>query len=559
MDARLQKSAAMLVALNLLNEEEALKYQIEAASNLERFIPYIVKHNILTAQSIALCFCKQFNLEFINLDDIPLNTIPQEFIQEHHLSKYQILPLSRKNNQLIVAIDDPAQQIFLKEIQFSANLPIIPMVAESDKLSAYITALLQEKEHVKVSNFIDRINPKSNLRDNLEVIQNDDAPIISFVNRILNKACISHASDIHFETYFELFRIRYRIDGILYEIEKPPLHLAARINARIKILANLDISEKRLPQDGQFRFVSKSNHTIDCRVSTCPTRVGEKIVIRLLNQTIVKPNLKQLELSSKDYTILINALNREQGLILVTGPTGSGKTMTLFSAIDYLNTPEKNISTVEDPIEIKLSGINQVEINPKIGLTFQTILRSFLRQDPDVIMLGEIRDPETADLALKAAQTGHLVLATIHAKHTLDTFARMRHLNVDEFDLLHNLSLIIAQRLVRRLCQKCKSIQDCLSEAELNQFNLTTNFFTEHKIYQAKGCAHCTNGYQGQVALFEMLTISDAIKELLSQTNYNPSSMLKIAQQEGMLTLREAGLLKIQQGVTSFSELRRIL
>jgi len=499
MDARLQGAAKLLVQQKLLTFDEAVAYQQAAHSSAYRFIPYLVAHQILSARSIALCICEQLNLSFIDLDSITTASIPRDLLNERQLQLHHVLPLFRKKDHIVVAIDDPAQQIFLKEIQFNSSLPVLPMVAESNKLSACIDAILHEQEHVRLSDFIETSTPPTDLMTRTlsdgfgaRTNENEDEPVVKFVNRIFLEAVEKGASDLHFETYPNLYRIRYRQDGMLHEIKNPPITLATRINARIKILANLDSSERRLPQDGQFTFKPTETDAIDCRVSTCPMIGGEKIVVRLLDPNATKPDLDALQFTPRDKSCFIEALTRPEGLILVTGPTGSGKTKTLFSALNYINTPEKNISTVEDPVEIKLVGINQAPTNPKIGLTFSTILRSFLRQDPDVIMIGEIRDEETADIAIKAAQTGHLVLSTVHANSTSNTLARLNHLNIKPFDLVHSVSLIVAQRLVRRLCIHCKELRHDVNIEDGALF----------PSYKARGCFQCTKGYKGRMGGF---------------------------------------------------------
>lgn len=377
----------------------------------------------------------------------------------------------------------------------------------------------------------DGLNPLDN------VIESDDTLIIKFVNRLLLSAIEQGVSDIHFEPFAEIYRIRFRIDGLLVTTATPAAVLATRINARIKVMANLDISERRLPQDGRIHF-----NQIDWRVSTCPTLHGEKIVVRLLNAKQTLLALPQLAFSDKQLATLLQALHCPQGLILVSGPTGSGKTTTLYSAINYLNTGEKNIVTVEDPVEIDLFGITQVNIHEKIGLGFAPILRAFLRQDPDVMMIGELRDAETADLASKAAQTGHLVLATVHANSATETLTRLLHLGLSLDQLVSSLRLIIAQRLVRRLCDACKTINQSLAIPS----------------YQAQGCQYCVQGYRGRIAIFEMMPVNQILKAKLLAAE----SILAIQQQaekDGMQTLYQAGVDKLHAGLTTPQELQRIL
>lgn len=366
---------------------------------------------------------------------------------------------------------------------------------------------------------------------------NDEEPIVKFVNRILLDAITLGASDIHFEPYEQTFRIRYRQDGLLHEVASPPLHLATRIVTRIKVMANLDISERRLPQDGHFKMTLSPSRAIDCRISTCPTIAGEKTVVRLFDPRLLNLSIEHLGFNSTQKKQVLNAIHRPQGMMLVTGPTGSGKTVTLYSALSALNTIDKNISTVEDPVEIKLPGINQVTVHPKIGLTFATALRAFLRQDPDVIMVGEIRDLETANIAIKAAHTGHLVLSTLHTNSAAETLTRLINMGIPPFNIASALRLIIAQRLVRRLCEHCK--------------------FMQEERYKAKGCTHCTGGYDGQIGLFEVMPMSDKIIQsiLSGKTSLDIHQQ---AQEEGMISIYQAGVTKIKEGLTTMDELNRV-
>lgn len=385
----------------------------------------------------------------------------------------------------------------------------------------------------------------------------DDTPIINFVSQILDAAIQKKASDIHFEPYEEEYRIRYRQDGLLTEVLKPPLRLANRISARIKVMANLDIAERRIPQDGRFQLEPRPNRRIDCRVSTCPTINGEKIVIRILDTKSTQLNMDALGLNTLQKEQLLVSLSKPQGLILVTGPTGSGKTLTVHTALKRLNTQERNISTVEDPVEIKIPGINQVNINPKAGLTFSKILASFLRQDPDVIMVGEIRDLETAELAIKAAQTGHLVLSTLHTNSAAETLTRLSSLGIPRFNLASSISLLVAQRLARKLCDHCKALRHDLPLENLTQLGFCAKEASALKLYKAQGCARCTKGYQGRLGLFELMPISQAMGQLILSGG-NSFEILNLAQTEGMISIHQSGFEKMKQGLTSFEEVNRV-
>ncbi|CDZ78330.1 Type II traffic warden ATPase [Legionella massiliensis] len=357
-----------------------------------------------------------------------------------------------------------------------------------------------------------------------------DTTVVKYLNQILNTAIQQGASDIHFEPYEQEYRIRYRQDGLLIEVAQPPLSLANRISSRLKVMANLDIAERRKPQDGRFQLSRPSSHNVDCRISTCPTINGEKVVVRILDTRAIQLDIDSLGMSSLQKEHFLRCLHKPQGLILVSGPTGSGKTVTLYTALQLLNSKEKNISTAEDPVEIKIPGINQVNMNSKVGLSFSNILRSFLRQDPDIIMIGEIRDLETAELAIKAAHTGHLVLATVHSNSAAETLTRLRNLGVPSFNLANSVSLLLAQRLARRLCEHCKP---------------------------QLGCTHCTNGYSGRLGLFEVMPISIPIRQLIL-SEANSLDILELAQGEGMQSIYQSGLEKVKQGLTTLEEVNRV-
>jgi len=365
----------------------------------------------------------------------------------------------------------------------------------------------------------------------------DDTFVVKFIDQILLDAIEKKASDIHFEPYDDLYRIRYRLDGFLTEVAAPSIHLANRITARIKIMSDLDIAERRIPQDGRLKITLPSSRIVDFRVSSCPTINGEKVVIRILDSEATKPDIEQLGLTCNQQSTLFQALQKTQGMILITGPTGSGKTVSLYAALNILNTIETNIITIEDPVEIKIPGINQVNVNPKAGLTFATALRAFLRQDPDVIMVGEIRDKETAEIAVKAAHTGHLVLSTLHTNSAVETITRLFNMGIPAFNIAGSVALIIAQRLVRRLCNHCKTVTA--------------------GIYKPRGCVHCTNGYRGRTGLFELLPVSKTIANMMIKGS-SSIDLLKQAQHEGMMMLNQSGLALIQQGITTIEEVNRV-
>ncbi|MBP9643718.1 MAG: type IV-A pilus assembly ATPase PilB, partial [Budvicia sp.] len=385
----------------------------------------------------------------------------------------------------------------------------------------------------------------------------DDAPIVKYINKVLLDAVRKGASDLHFEPYEKKYRIRFRIDGILYEVATPPVNLSSRFSARLKVMARLDIAERRLPQDGRIKLKLAKNRSIDLRVSTLPTMWGEKVVLRILDSSAASLNIEMLGFDDKQKKLYLNTLAKPQGMILVTGPTGSGKTVSLYTGLNILNTNECNISTAEDPVEINLPGINQVQINPKAGLTFAGALRSFLRQDPDVVMVGEIRDLETAEIAIKAAQTGHLVLSTLHTNSSAETLTRLLNMGVPAFNVASSVTLIMAQRLARRLCPHCKQPHH-IPDNELLEMGYTHDEVTAGiTLYKPIGCSECSNGYKGRVGIYEMMPMSENIANLIMEGG-NSLQIAQIAIKEGMMTLYRSGLEKARIGVTSLAEVNRV-
>ncbi len=544
----LQGVAFFLVNDKLLDQTNAALYQQLAAKNSLNLPQYLVQQQILSSREIALSIARHFKLMFIDLNTLNKTAIPLHLIPTVFLERNRVLPLYIKNNTLHVAIDDPNGLLAIKELHFLSGITIAPCIVETDQLDEHRTALLNSNEHQLIADYFKTTTPQNEANNDVR----DDAPIIKFVNRVLNEAILKNASDIHFESYEVDYRIRYRIDGILQEIANPPLAIAARIAARIKIMSQLNIAERQVPQNGRLQIKTHKNQTIDFRVSTCPTLTGEKIVVRLLDSKVTDYQINTLGFSTLQKKHFLNAINRPQGLVLVTGPTGSGKTVTLYSALTYLNTPERNISTIEDPVEIKINGINQVNINLNIGFNFSDALRTFLRQDPDIIMIGEIRDLETAEIALKAAQTGHLVLSTLHTNSAAEALTRLIHIGIPLYNIAYSISLIIAQRLLRCLCQHCKQ-QTQHPPAYLLKIGLPIDTI----MYQAQGCAQCSNGYKGRIAVFEVLPMSAAINELIIRGKTS-QDLLEQAKQDGMRTLYQDGLEKVQLGETSLEEVLRV-
>jgi type IV pilus assembly protein PilB len=451
----------------------------------------------------------------------------------------------------------------LDEIKFNTGIATEPVLVEQDKLAKLIEDSLNDTTSV-----MDGLSDSD--LDNLEVVAGDedrggdlsesdvdDTPVVRFVNKVLLDAINRKASDIHFEPYEKEFRVRLRMDGVLHEVAHPPVSLSPRIIARIKVMSRMDISERRIPQDGRIKMQISKNRAIDFRVSTCPTLYGEKVVLRILDPTSASLGIDVLGYEEDQKQLYLDALAKPYGMILVTGPTGSGKTVSLYTGIGILNTADRNISTAEDPAEINMPGINQVNVNPKVGLTFASALRAFLRQDPDVIMVGEIRDLETAEIAIKAAQTGHLVLSTLHTNDAPQTLTRLANMGVPPYNIASSILLIIAQRLARRLCTHCRTIDDVPRDVLIQEGFTEEEVNGGMKIYKAVGCDQCTNGYKGRVGVYQVLPVTETMQRLILEGG-NAMQMAEQADAEGVADLRRSGLLKVKAGMTSLEEINRV-
>lgn len=554
----------LFVLEKLLDKPQAAEFCKNASAEKISLVQYLVKNNILSAIQIAFTAAHNFGVPMLDLDCIDIDSIPMSLVNEKLIRRHSMVPLFYRGNNLYLATEDPSKHASLKEIQFHTGLNTHAIIVEADKLSTLIDHLLTVQETQGLSKFVGDVTEFDGIIINEEEHETsiatsitEDAPIVKFVNKILLDAIKQGASDIHFEPYEQEYRIRYRQDGILHEIATPPGSLAMRITARIKIMSSLDISERRIPQDGGFKMKISKTRSIDFRVSTCPTTSGEKVVMRILDPGSAKLGIEALRFSSIQKEHFIHAIKRPQGMILVTGPTGSGKTVTLYTALNILNTKEVNISTAEDPVEIKVPGINQVNINPKAGLTFSNALRAFLRQDPDIIMIGEIRDLETAEIAVKAAQTGHLVLSTLHTNSAAETLNRLVNMGIATFNVASSVTLIIAQRLARKLCEHCKVLRDDINKPGLLELGFAETDLERIKLYKAGGCTKCTNGYRGRVGLFEVLPMTKKLGQII-MSGGNSLDILRIAQEEGMITIYQSGLEKVKQGITTIEEVNRV-
>jgi len=553
--------ARRLVLDGLITEEAARKYSDEARKKKKAFVSYLVEQKILSSLSIALSASDEFGVPLFDINALNKDVIPKGIVEEKLVRKHHALPIFKRGNKLFVAVSDPTNLQALDEIKFQTRMSTEAILVEEDKLTRAIEMAMDD-EGSSMDDLLDEDLDNIDFADTDEIPDNDidseidDAPVVRFVNKILLDAIKKGASDIHFEPYEKQFRIRTRQDGILKEVASPPNNIANKLTSRIKVMSRMNISERRIPQDGRIKMALSKNRSIDFRVNTCPTLYGEKIVLRILDPTSAQVGIEQLGFSPKQKEHFITAIKKPYGMILVTGPTGSGKTVTLYTALNLLNEPDINISTAEDPVEITVAGINQVNVNPKTGLSFAEALRAFLRQDPDIIMVGEIRDLETAEISVKAAQTGHLVLSTLHTNDAPQTLNRLNQMGIPPYNIAASVLLIMAQRLARKLCDKCKQIEELPTET------LIKEGFSEEdaqglKTYKAAGCDYCVNGYKGRVGIFQVMPISEAMEDLIIQGG-STKELEAQSSKEGILDLRESGLEKIKAGITSIAEINRI-
>ncbi|WP_199449847.1 type IV-A pilus assembly ATPase PilB [Vibrio harveyi] len=503
-----------------------------------------------------------FGLSCTSLSQYEYSSLCQKLGLRDLITRHNALPLNRTSSTLILAVADPTNLQAEDDFRFATGLQVELVLADFKELTTairrlYGRALGQEKSGLKEINqdeLAGLVDIGEDEIENIEDLSQDESPVSRYINQILLDAVRKGASDIHFEPYENMYRVRLRCDGILIEIQQPPSHLSRRLSARIKILSKLDIAERRLPQDGRIKLKLNQDTAIDMRVSTLPTLFGEKIVLRLLDSSSAALDINKLGYSDHQKQLYLEALRRPQGMILMTGPTGSGKTVSLYTGLSILNKTEINISTAEDPVEINLPGINQVQVQPKIGFGFAEALRSFLRQDPDVVMVGEIRDLDTAEIAIKASQTGHLVLSTLHTNSAAETVIRLSNMGVESFNLASSLSLIIAQRLARKLCPHCRQPQE--PNSQLQHIGITST----EDIFQANpdGCNECTQGYSGRTGIYEVMKFDESLSNALIK-GASVHELEKLAIANGMQTLQISGIEKLKQGVTSFSELQRVL
>ena len=553
--------AKCLIQQGLLTEDTAASALQEAQKSKQSFVSYLVNNKHADSRAIAALASAEFGVPLLDLDAIDISLIPIKLVSEKLIRQHHALPLFKRGNRLFIATSDPTNFQALDEIKFHTRLNTENILVEDDKLTKTIEAALEAADTTMVNLLdedLDNIDVSGGEDRPVEESNSDidDAPIVRFVNKILLDSIKKGVSDIHLEPFEKKFRIRFRTDGILAEIASPPVGIANRIVSRIKVMSKMDIAERRVPQDGRIKMQLSRSRAIDFRVNTCPTLFGEKVVLRILDPTSAQIGIEKLGFEPTQQQQFLAAINKPYGMVLVTGPTGSGKTVTLYTGLNLLNSIERNISTAEDPVEITVEGINQVNVNPKAGLNFAEALRAFLRQDPDVIMVGEIRDLETASIAVKAAQTGHLVLSTLHTNDAPQTINRLVQMGIEPFNIVSAVLLIMAQRLARRLCENCKKEAD-FPENVLLSAGFKKEDIGTFKVYEPVGCEHCYNGYKGRVGIYQVLPITEKMRALILRGG-NSMEMAELAKSEGINDLRASGLLKVRQGITSLEEIDRV-
>jgi type IV pilus assembly protein PilB len=557
--------AARLVRDNLLPEDVARDASQQAQKKKIPFVSYLVENKILASNAIASAASHEFGVPLFDLSAIEIENAPVNLVEEKLIRQHHALPLFKRGKRLFVAVSDPTNLQALDDFKFHTGIATDAVLVEEEKLTHAIERALDTKDATPLGDLLDED------LDNLAISagdegpggpdagdnEADDTPVVRFVNKVLLDAINRGASDIHFEPYEKNYRIRFRQDGMLHDVAAPPVNLGPKMSARLKVMSRMDIAERRVPQDGRIKMQLSKNRAIDFRVNTCPTLFGEKLVLRILDPSSAQLGIDQLGYEPEQKQRFVEGIDKPYGMVLVTGPTGSGKTVSLYTALNMLNTVDRNISTVEDPVEMNVPGINQVNLNPRAGLNFAEALRAFLRQDPDVIMVGEIRDLETAEIAIKAAQTGHLVLSTLHTNDAPQTLTRLANMGVPPFNIASAVHLIIAQRLARRLCSNCKTKIDVPKEALLKQGFTEAELASGSQFYGPVGCDQCKDGYKGRVGIYQVMPVTEAMGRIIMEGG-NSLQLADQAKREGIADLRESGRRKVLRGVTSIEELNRV-
>jgi type IV pilus assembly protein PilB len=557
-----------LVQDGVVEEATMLEAMNAARERNQSIVTQLVSSGAAKARDIAVAASNEFGVPLFDLDAVALDLETVRLVNDKLLAKHRVLPLFRRGKRLFLAVADPTNLHAIDEIKFQTSLGIEAIVVEDDKLQKAIDKAIEQVDSQMSAltddegmdlESLETVGGEDELDDKGAATRDDveDAPIVKFVNKVLLDAIRRGASDIHFEPYEKIYRVRLRMDGVLKEIAQPPVQLAGKLSARLKVMSRLDIAERRVPQDGRIKMKLSKNRAIDFRVSTCPTLFGEKIVLRILDPAQAALGIDSLGYEPFQKDLYNKYLAKPQGMILVTGPTGSGKTVSLYTGLNILNREDTNISTAEDPAEINLPGVNQVNVNAKVGLTFAAAMRAFLRQDPDVIMVGEIRDLETAEIAIKAAQTGHLVLSTLHTNDAPQTLTRLVDMGVKPYAIATSVSLIIAQRLARRLCSHCKQPMEIPREALLKEGFLEADVAAGLKLYAPKGCESCTDGYKGRVGIYQVLPVTESIARIILALGSAVDIGVQAAK-EGVWDLRRSGLEKVKAGLTSLEEVNSV-
>ncbi len=555
--------ARKLVQDQVLDEGTAQKSIKQAQEEKISLNRYLINHNIVSSNVIAMTSSSEFGLPVFDLTSMDTEQAALTLVDEKLISKHHAVPLFKRGSRLFVAISDPTNMQALDEFKFNTGLSTEAVLVLEDQLDKFlehaISAMDSGMDEMLIDDDLGNLDIEDAEEEQAAPTRSDadDAPVVKYVNKILVDAINKGASDIHFEPYEKRYRIRYRIDGLLSEVASPPINIAAKLTARVKVMSRMDISERRVPQDGRIKLKLSKKRAIDFRVNTLPTLFGEKIVLRILDPSSAKLGIDALGYEPEQKELYMQALSNPYGMILVTGPTGSGKTVSLYTGLNILNIPETNISTAEDPAEINMEGVNQVNVNTKVGLTFAEALRAFLRQDPDVVMVGEIRDLETAEIAIKAAQTGHLVLSTLHTNDAPQTLTRLMNMGVPPFNIATSVSLIIAQRLGRKLCINCKKPDDLPREVLLEEGFTEDDLNENFTLYKAVGCDQCVGGYKGRVGIYQVMPVSEEMGRII-MSGGNSIDIADQAKKEGVDDLRRSALKKIKQGIISLEEANRV-
>jgi len=563
--SKLTGLSRQLVRAGLLDETIALRAIEQAQKYNIPLVTYLVEHKLAQADEVARIASYEFGLPLFDLNALEIDPTLVQLVDERLIRQYRALPLWKRGNRLFVALADPSNLRALEDIKFKAGLNTEPIVAVETHLQQSIERALEKTTQIMEGMLdadLDNVDvghdDTTDINDSLfNRNTEDDTPVVRFINRAILDAINRGASDLHFEPYEKIYRVRFRQDGILHEVAKPPVNMAARLAARLKVMAQMNIAERRVPQDGRMKLYLSKQRAIDFRVNTLPTLWGEKIVLRILDPTSAQMGIEALGYEPYQKELFLQAIHKPQGMVLVTGPTGSGKTVSLYTALNILNTAEVNISTAEDPVEINLAGINQVNVNIKTGMTFAEALRAFLRQDPDIIMVGEVRDLETAEIAIKAAQTGHLVLSTLHTNSAPDTVTRLLNMGVAPFNIASSVTLIIAQRLARKLCPVCKEEDKQIPPETLLKEGFKEEELSELTIYRPVGCEQCNNGYKGRTGIYEVMPVSKEMERIIMAEG-NALQIADQAQREGIANLRQSGLNKVRQGIIGLEEINRV-